>query len=100
MGIQLTLAWKLLEVKVLVGRALAPVNDQRDEELHLRNICYWVAHGKGSRKYGNHAGILHLGGNGWNPLGLVTLIGAIALWWLPEMFLGKYRKGRGEGNHR
>jgi hypothetical protein len=45
-------------------------------------------------------GILHLGGNGWNPLGLVTLIGAIALWWLPEMFLGKYRKGRGEGNHR
>ena len=41
-------------------------------------------------------GILHLGGNGWNLLGLTTLIGAIALWCLPEMFLGKYwqRNGR------
>jgi len=38
-------------------------------------------------------GILHLGGNGWNLLGLMTLIGAIALWCLPEMFLGKYRQG-------
>jgi len=37
-------------------------------------------------------GILHLGGKGWNLLGLVTLIGAIALWCLPEMFLGKYRQ--------
>ena len=39
-------------------------------------------------------GILHLGGNGWNLLGLITLIGAISLWCLPEMALGKYRKGR------
>jgi len=37
-------------------------------------------------------GILHRGGNGWNLLGLMTLIGAIALWCLPEMFLGKYRQ--------
>lgn len=37
-------------------------------------------------------GILHLGGNGWNLLGLMTLIGGIALWCLPEMLLGKYRK--------
>jgi hypothetical protein len=37
-------------------------------------------------------GILHLGGNGWTLLSLVTLIGAIALWCLPEMFLGKYRQ--------
>ena len=37
-------------------------------------------------------GILHLGWNGWNLLGLVTLIGAITLWFLPEMFLGKYRQ--------
>jgi hypothetical protein len=36
-------------------------------------------------------GILHLGANGWNLLGLMTLIGAIALGCLPEMFLGKYR---------
>ena len=38
-------------------------------------------------------GILHLGGNGWNVLGLITLIGTIALWCLPEMFLGRYRRG-------
>ena len=37
-------------------------------------------------------GFLHLGGNGWNMLGLMPLIGAIALWCLPEMFLGKYRQ--------
>jgi len=37
-------------------------------------------------------GILHLGRNSWNLLGLITLVGAIALWYLPEMFLGKYRQ--------
>jgi hypothetical protein len=44
-------------------------------------------------------GILHLGGNGWNLLGLITLIGAIALWYLPEMFLGRYRKGRADNDN-
>ena len=39
-------------------------------------------------------GILHLGRNGWNLLGLIALIGTLALWCLPEMLLGKYRKGR------
>ena len=44
-------------------------------------------------------GILRLGGNGWNLLGLITLVGAIALWYLPEMFLGKYLEGHaGDGN--
>jgi len=37
-------------------------------------------------------GILQLGGNGWNLLGLLTLIVSIALCFLPEMFLGKYRQ--------
>jgi hypothetical protein len=37
-------------------------------------------------------GMLHLGGNGWNLLGLIALIGTVALWYLPEMFLGKYRQ--------
>ena len=41
-------------------------------------------------------GILYIGGNGWNLLGLIALIGTIGLRYLPEMFLGKYRKGRGE----
>jgi len=44
-------------------------------------------------------GILHLGREGWNLLGAITLVGTIALWCLPEMLLGKYRKGHaGSGN--
>ncbi len=39
-------------------------------------------------------GILHLGRKGWNLLGLIALIGTIALWFLPEMLWGKYRKAR------
>jgi hypothetical protein len=31
-------------------------------------------------------GILHLGGKGWNLLGVITIVGTIALWCLPEMF--------------
>ena len=38
-------------------------------------------------------------GNGWNPLGLMTLIGAIALWCLPETFLGRYRKSRADNGN-
>jgi hypothetical protein len=38
-------------------------------------------------------GMLHLGGHGWNLLGVTALIGAVAFWCLPEMFLGKYRQG-------
>ena len=45
-------------------------------------------------------GILRLRGNVWNLLGLITLIGGIALWCLPEMLLGKYRKGREESGNR
>ena len=45
-------------------------------------------------------GILRLGGNGWNLLGLITLIGAIALWCPPEMFAGKYRTARRENGNR
>ena len=41
-------------------------------------------------------GILRLGGNGWNALGLIPLIGTLALWCLPEMFLGRYRRGRAD----
>jgi len=37
-------------------------------------------------------GVLHLGGNEWNLLGLIALIGTIVLWYLPEMFWGKYRQ--------
>ena len=46
-------------------------------------------------------GVVPLGGNGWNRIGLTILVGAIALCCLPELFLGKYRRSRAEdGNHR
>ena len=45
-------------------------------------------------------GALPLGGNGWNLIGLTILAGAIALCCLPELFLGKYRKGSAkDGDH-
>ena len=45
-------------------------------------------------------GALPLGGNGWNLIGLTILAGAIALCCLPELFLGKYRKGSTkDGDH-
>jgi hypothetical protein len=39
-------------------------------------------------------GIVRLGTNGWNVIGLTILVGAIALSCLPELFFGKYRKAR------
>lgn len=37
-------------------------------------------------------GVVPLGRNGWNLIGLTILVGAIVLCCLPEMFFGKYRK--------
>lgn len=42
-------------------------------------------------------GVVPLGRNGWNLIGLTILMGSIVLCCLPEMFLGKYRK-RDAGN--
>ena len=39
-------------------------------------------------------GIVPLGANGWNVIGLTILVGAIALGCLPELFLGRYRRNR------
>jgi uncharacterized membrane protein HdeD (DUF308 family) len=46
-------------------------------------------------------GVLRLGGNAWNVIGLTILVGAIALSCLPEMFFGKYRRDRARiADHR
>ncbi len=37
--------------------------------------------------------LLHLGTNAWNRIGLTILLGAVALCCLPEMLIGKYRRG-------
>lgn len=42
-------------------------------------------------------GVLPLGGDGWNILGLLVLVGALALWFIPELFFGRYRKGHVTG---
>jgi len=39
-------------------------------------------------------GILPLGPSGWNWIGAVTIIGAIALTCIPELILGRYRRNR------
>lgn len=45
-------------------------------------------------------GLFPLGRNGWNLLGLIILIGAIGLCCVPEMLLGRYRKGRAADGNR
>lgn len=42
-------------------------------------------------------GVVPLGGDGWNILGLIVLVGALALWFVPEVFFGRYRRGRVTG---
>ncbi|MFZ0761240.1 MAG: hypothetical protein WAM69_14930 [Candidatus Sulfotelmatobacter sp.] len=44
----------------------------------------------GSFLYG--VGVIPLGENGWNLIGLAILFGAIALCCLPELLFGKYRR--------
>ena len=39
-------------------------------------------------------GVVPLGRNGWNVISLTILVGAITLCCLPELFFGKYRRGR------
>ena len=36
-------------------------------------------------------GLVPLGGHGWSLIGLTILVGGVALCYLPELFLGKYR---------
>lgn len=44
--------------------------------------------------------VVPLGASGWSLIGLTILAGAIALCCLPELFFGKYRKGRPrDGDH-
>ena len=45
-------------------------------------------------------GFVPLDRRGWNLIGLIVLVGGIGLCCLPEMFLGKYRKGQADQNHR
>jgi hypothetical protein len=39
------------------------------------------------------AGVLALGRDGWNILGLVLMVGSVALIFIPELLFGKYRSG-------
>jgi len=38
--------------------------------------------------------LVQLGKHGWNLIAATVLVGAIALYWLPEVFFGRYRPGR------
>jgi hypothetical protein len=37
-------------------------------------------------------GVMPLGANGWNEISITTLVGGLLLYWLPETFLGRYRR--------
>lgn len=60
-----------------------------------RTHCYltgpfFLLMGLAAALYG--LGILPLGSNGWNVIGLSTLLGGAILGCVPEIFLGKYRQ--------
>jgi hypothetical protein len=70
--------------------AVCLVNAVRCRRVH----CYFtgpffLAMAAAAILYG--AGVLPLGANGWNLLGLVLLVGAFLLMTVPERVLGKYR---------
>jgi hypothetical protein len=37
-------------------------------------------------------GVMPMGKHGWNSIGLTVLVGAVVLCYLPEAFLGRYRR--------
>ena len=37
-------------------------------------------------------GVVPLGAPGWNAIGLITLVGGAVLYYLPELFFGRYRR--------
>jgi len=39
-------------------------------------------------------GVMPLGKLGWNVIGTTVLVGTLALYWLPEVFFGRYRRTR------
>ncbi|HMF27997.1 MAG TPA: hypothetical protein VKE42_04450 [Candidatus Cybelea sp.] len=37
-------------------------------------------------------GIVRLGGSGWNVIGVAAIAGTLVLYYLPELFFGRYRR--------
>ena len=95
-------SWRTIVWTVALGTmgAACIVNALRCRRVH----CYitgpfFLAMALVTLLYG--LGVVSLCRNSRNLIGLTILIGAVVLWCLPEMFLGKYRKGHdGDGNQR
>jgi hypothetical protein len=88
-----TLVWTLA---LLVMGAACAANARRCGRVH----CYltgpfFLLLAAVTMLYG--FGILRLGHNGWNMIGLALLIGAVVLCCLPEMLFGKYRHAHPTG---
>lgn len=84
-----TILWTV--ALAVMGRACL-VNALRCGRIH----CYltgpfFLVMALASLSYG--LGLLPLGRNGWNLIGLVLLIGAFAFCCLPELLFGRYRQG-------
>jgi uncharacterized membrane protein HdeD (DUF308 family) len=81
-------------IAVAVMGAACIVNARRCARVH----CYltgpfFLVMAVATLLYG--LGVLPLGRHGWNLIGVILLVGAIALCCLPEMILGQYWKGHG-----
>jgi hypothetical protein len=55
----------------------------------LRHRPFFLLAALATLLYGT--GVIPLGANGWNLIGMATLIGAIVLGCVPELLFGKYR---------
>jgi hypothetical protein len=85
-------AWRtgIWTVALIVMGTACIANAARCRRMH----CYvtgpfFLLMALGTLFYG--AGVIHLGANGWNLIGMTTLIGAIILTCLPDLLFGKYR---------
>jgi len=69
------------------------INASRCGRVHCRFTGpFFILSALTSLGYG--LGLLPFGPSGWRWIGLGTIIGAIALTWVPELFLGRYRRGK------
>src|ERR1700724_4264118 len=73
------------------------INAARCGRVHCRFTGpFFILAAVASLAYG--LGLLPLGQSGWKWIGTGTIIGACALTCIPELFLGRYRRGRQPSN--
>jgi hypothetical protein len=86
----LTAVWT---TALLIMGAACMVNARRCGRMHcLFTGPFFLVMAAVTLLYG--LGVLRLGRNGWNEIGLAIFVGGVGLCCVPELLWGKYRKGR------